>query len=276
MTTPPSTQHSTIHGVRLFLGLALTATAAVLAGCPNPTNPAPPPLSPAEKILQDVRSRPLKSLIIQADPAARAVIDSPSSSSSSKKANILLYITGGPIVNPEILTLDAISVQIAPHTNYARVIVKQEQMIRAQAGAVKPWPLDRVITAEEAEEINLYSAAIVYAVGEKFQQMGHQVSIFSHSFGSFVVPEMLLLYGDTPFKKILITAGRLDMPKASVQNFFNGKHAGFDLDEDGIASKLSLGKSTRREDTDSQIAQAETKFAASGGFCGADSREENR
>ena len=172
--------------------------------------------------------------------------------------------------------MDAISVQIAPHADYARVIVKQEQMIRAQAGAVKPWPLDRVITTEEAEEINLYSAAIVYAVGEKFQQMGHQVSIFSHSFGSFVVPEMLLLYGDTPFKKILIAAGRLDTPKALVQNFFNGKHAGFDLDKDGIASKLSLGKSTRREDTDSQIAQAETKFAASGGFCGADSREENR
>ena len=269
------------HGIRPFLAAA--AAAFVLAGCPNPAKPdnpsnptkTTPGLTPrAREILQDVRSRPLKSLIHRADPAARAVIDSPSSS-SSKKANILLYITGGPIVNPGILTLEAISAQIAEDPNYARVIVKQEQMIRGQAGAVKPWPLDRVITAEEAEEINLYSAAIVYAVGEKFQQMGHQVSIFSHSFGSFVVPEMLLLYGDTPFKRILITAGRLDTPEALVQNFFAGKSAGYDLDTDNIASKLSLGTSTRREDTDSQIAESEREFAASGGFCGTESGKEN-
>ena len=258
------------HGIRPFLAAA--AAAFVLAGCPNPAKPDNPSIPRAREILQDVQKRPLKSLIIQADPAAQAVIDSPSS--SPKKANILLYITGGPIINPDILTLKTISHQIAPHADYARVIVKQEQMIRAQVGAVKPWPLDRVITADEAEEINLYSAAIIYAVGKKFQQMGHQVSIFSHSFGSYVVPEMLLLYGDKPFRKVLIAAGRLDMPQAEVRNLFAGKSTSYGLDKDNIASKLELGNLTRRQHVDSQIAQFEKHFEASGGFCSADSKKE--
>lgn len=141
--------------------------------------------------------------------------------------------------------------------------------------ADKTLPTGRPITDKEAEEINLYSAAIIYAVGERFQRMGHKVSIFSHSFGSFVVPKMLLFYGDTPFKRILIAAGRLDMPEAMVQNFLAGKFASFDLDTDNIASQLNLGKLTRKQDTDFQIAQSETEFAASGGFCGVASRKKN-
>ena len=267
------------HGIRPFLAAA--AAAFVLAGCPNPAKPdnpsnptkTTPGLTPrAREILQDVRSRPLKSLIVEADRAARAVIDSPSSS-PPEKANILLYITGGPVYDTAPLTLEAVSVQIAKNSKYARVILKQEQMIRRTG---KTLPTDRVITAEEAEEINLYSAAVIYAVGERFQRMGHKVSIFSHSFGSFVVPKMLLFYGDTPFKKILIAAGRLDMPKALVQNFSAGKFASFDLDTNNIASKLDLGTINRRQDTDSQIAESERKFAASGGFCGAESRKQNR
>ena len=75
--------------------------------------------------------------------------------------------------------------------------------------------------------------------------MGHKVSIFSHSFGSFVVPEMLLLYGDEPFQKVLIAAGRLDMPEAINQNTFAGKPAGFKLDSYNIASIAQLEKKKR-------------------------------
>ena len=261
------------HGIRPLLAAA--AAAFVLAGCPNPSKPdnpsnptkTTPGLTPrAREILQDVRSRPLKSLIVEADPAARAVIDS--SSSSPKKANILLYITGGPVYDPAPLTLDAIGLQIAAHANYARVIVKQEQMIRR---ADKTLPTDRTITDKEAEEINLYSAAIIYAVGERFQRMGYKVSIYSHSFGSFVVPEMLRRYGDEPFERILIAAGRLDMPEAIVQSFFDGKAAGFNLDADKIASQVSLENRTKREDVDLQIKNDTT----SGGFCGAASKKAN-
>ena len=259
MTTPPrSTRHQ--NGVRLFL--ALVATAAVLVGCPNPTQPSP---SPAEKILQAVRGRSLKSLIIYADPAAKAAIDS--TSPASKPVNIIFYSIGGPILDATEITteiaLKTISDQIAPNSNYARVIVQQEQMIRY---ANKTLPTNRVITAEEAEEINLTSAAIVYAAAEKFRQMGHKVSLFAHSFGSFVVPEMLRHYGDEPFWKVLIAAGRLDMPEEVHRKFFNGIQAGFALDANNIASVVSVVNNNRtvREDVEHRIDQA----TSSGGFCG--------
>ena len=261
MTTPP---RSTLHrnGVRLFLALA--ATVAVLVGCPNPTNSTP--LSPAEKILQEVRGRSLKSLVIWADPAAQAAIDS--TSPASKPVNIIFYIIGGPLLDATEITtetaLKTISDQIAPNPNYARVIVQQEQMIRY---ANKTLPTNRTITAEEAEEINLYSAAIVYAAGEKFRRMGHKVSLFSHSFGSFVVPEMLRRYGDEPFRKVLIAAGRLDMPEEVHRKFFNGIQAAFVLDTNNIASVVSVVNSDRtvREDVEHRIDQAKTK---PGGYCG--------
>lgn len=260
MTTPPrSTRHQ--NGVRLFF--ALVAATAVLVGCPNPTQPSP---SPAEKILQEVRGRSLKSLVIWADPAARAVIDS--TSPASKPVNIIFYIIGGPILDATEITteiaLKTISDQIAPNPSYARVIVQQEQMIRY---ANETLPTKRVITAEEAEEINLTSAAIVYAVAEKFRRMGHKVSLFAHSFGSFVVPEMLRRYGDEPFQKVLIAAGRLDMPEEVHRKFFNGIQAAFVLDANDIASVVSVVNSNRtvREDVEHRIDQAKTR---PGGLCG--------
>ena len=133
--------------------------------------------------------------------------------------------------------------------------------------ANKTLPTNRIITAEEAEEINLYSAAIVYAAAEKFRQMGHKVSLFAHSFGSFVVPEMLRRYGDEPFRKVLIAAGRLDMPEEVHRKFFNGRQAGFVLDANDIASVVSVVNNDRtaREDVEHRIDQAKTK---PGGFCG--------
>ena len=257
MTTPPprSTRHQ--NGIRLFL--ALVATAAVLVGCPNPTQPS---LSRAEKILQEVRGRSLKSLVAKADPAAQAVIDS--TSPSSKPVNIIFYIIGGPTFDAtEITTVDLISGQIAPNPNYARVIVQQEQMVRY---ANKTLPTNRTITAEEAEEINLTSAAIIYAAAEKFKQMGHKVSLFAHSFGSFLVPEMLRRYGDEPFQKVLIAAGRLDMPKEMHQYVSKGIDAGFDLDANDIASTISPynGGRTVREDVDFRINRDRTR---PGGYC---------
>ena len=256
MTTPPrSTRHQ--NGVRLLL--ALVATAAVLVGCPNPTQPSP---SPAEKILQEVRGRSLKSLIVKADPAAQAVIDS--NSPASKPVNIIFYIIGGPTFDAtEITSLELISGQIDSNSNYARVIVQQEQMVRH---ANKTLPTNRIITAEEAEEINLTSAAITYAAAEKFKQMGHKVSLFAHSFGSFLVPEMLRHYGDEPFQKVLIAAGRLDMPEKMHQYVSKGIDAGFDLDANDIASIISPynGGRTAREDLEHRINQA---TARPGGFC---------
>ena len=245
---------------RKFL-LTVATTTVVLVGCSNQNTPEPT-LSPAEKILQEVRGRSLKSLVAKADPAAQAVIDS--TSPASKPVNIIFYIIGGPTFDAtEITTVNLISGQIGPNPNYARVIVQQEQMVRY---ANKTLPTNRIITAEEAEEINLTSAAIIYAAAEKFKQMGHKVSLFAHSFGSFVVPAMLRHYGDEPFQKVLIAAGRLDMPKEMHQYVSKGIDAGFDLDTNNIATKISPynGGRTAREDVEFRIDREKSK---PGGYC---------
>ena len=242
------------HGIRPFL--ALTATAFFLAGCPNPAEPDPP-LSPAQKILQDVKKRDINDLIITADPAAKAAVRSPSS--ASEKINILLFIPGGPLFEPSGFNLTAVGAYIASSTHYARVVLQQEQIIR-----YRTVPPGEIISLEKAEEINLHSAAVIYAAADYFKKKGHRVSLYSHSFGSFVVPEMLRRYGDEPFEKILIGAGRLNMPKLVHENTSKGKPANFTFDAGRLAAKVQLYPFTIEQDVENQIAQAKAKSA---GFC---------
>ena len=120
--------------------------------------------------------------------------------------NIVLVAPGGPEF--ELPPLG----KMIESDRYSRIMVKQEQMIRN-------LPTDRVITDVEAREINLYSAARLYALAKDFKAKGHKVSLYSRSFGSLIVPEMLRQYGDEPFTKIFIAVGRLDMPLAIVDGF---------------------------------------------------------
>lgn len=183
---------------RVFSGIAL-ASVLILFGCPNPTSPPPPaPLSP-EAVLRDARAK------VAQNPSAFYVAD------GALKSNILLISHGGPLF--ELLKLDQININ--SNTNYTRVLVKQEQMIRQANNAL---PTNRTITAEESRQINLYSAAIIYALGEHFQRQGRTVSLYTRSWGSFVSAEMYRRWNDKPFKKILIAVGRLDMPQEIVAN----------------------------------------------------------
>ena len=180
---------------RVFSGIAL-ASVLILFGCPNPTSPPP---SPDEAVLRDVRAK------VARNPSAFYVAD------GALKSNILLISHGGPLF--ELLKLDQINVDRNP--NYTRVLVKQEQMIRHANNAL---PTDRTITAEESRDINLYSAAIIYALGEHFQRQGRTVSLYTRSWGSFVAAEMYRRWNDKPFNKVLIAVGRLDMPQEIVDN----------------------------------------------------------
>ena len=127
------------------------------------------------------------------------------------KSNILLISHGGPLF--ELLKLDQINA--SSNTNYTRVLVKQGQMIHYTNNAL---PTDRTITAEESRQINLYSAAIIYALGEHFQRQGRTVSLYTRSWGSFVAAEMYRRWDDKPFKNVFIAVGRLDMPQEIVDN----------------------------------------------------------
>ena len=182
---------------RVFSGIVLVSL-LILAGCPNPTSP-PAPLSPDEAVLRDARAK------VARNPSAFYVAD------GALKSNILLISHGGPLF--ELLRLDQINAD--GHANYTRVLVKQEQMIRHANNAL---PTDRNITAEESRQINLYSAAIIYALGEHFQRQGRTVSLYTRSWGSFVAAEMYRRWNDKPFNKVFIAVGRLDMPQEIVDN----------------------------------------------------------
>lgn len=185
---------------RVLPGIAL-ASLLILFGCQNPTSPppTPAPLSPDEVVLRDARAK------VAQNPSAFYVAD------GALKSNILLISHGGPLF--ELLRLDQINT--SSNTNYTRVLVKQEQMIRQANNAL---PTDRTITAEESRQINLYSAAIIYALGEHFQRQGRTVSFYTRSWGSFVAAEMYRRWNDKPFNKVLIAVGRLDMPQEIVDN----------------------------------------------------------
>ena len=162
--------------------------------------PPPPPASLApEAVLRDARAK------VARNPSAFYVAD------GALKSHILLIAHGGPLF--ELLEFDRINVN--SNTNYTRVLVKQEQMIRHANNAL---PTDRTITAEESRQINLYSAAIIYALGEHFQRQGRTVSLYTRSWGSFVAAEMYRRWNDKPFNKVLIAVGRLDMPQEIVDN----------------------------------------------------------
>ena len=184
---------------RVLPGIALVSV-LILFGCQNPTSPPPPaPLSPDEAILRDARAK------VAQNPRAFYVAD------GALKSNILLISHGGPLF--ELLKLDQIDIN--SNANYTRVLVKQEQMIRHANNAI---PTDRTITAEESRQINLYSAAIIYALGEHFQRQGRTVSLYTRSWGSFVAAEMYRRWNDKPFNKVFIAVGRLDMPQEIVDN----------------------------------------------------------
>lgn len=210
-----------------YLGLlcvTFVVLGGVLVGCNNPTaSDGGRQLSAAaEQALRTVKARGITSLY--------TVLDSPAGAPFTPGANVMLLLVGGPVFDENFVVQHKDrEVNLPPEStdNYVRVMVRQEHMIRFKE---KTLPTDRFVTPEEASEINLYSTAITYALAEHFKSLGYKVSLYSSSFGSFIVPEMYRQYGDAPFEKVLISVGRLDIPKEIYESFFNGTGGGFEAD----------------------------------------------
>ena len=210
-----------------YLGLlcvTFVVLGGVLVGCNNPTaSDGGRQLSAAaEQALRTVKARGITSLYTVLDPAVREPV--------TPGANVMLLLVGGPIFDESlILTNKDIEGNLPPGSadTYVRVLVRQEHMIRFKNNTL---PKNRFITSEEAREINHISVAATYALAEHFQNKGHKVSLYSSSFGSFIVPEMYRRYGDAPFKRVLISVGRLDIPREIYESFFNGTGGGFEAD----------------------------------------------
>ena len=115
--------------------------------------------------------------------------------------NVLLVAHGGP----EFALLPISQFSHYDDASYKLVVVKQGQMLRSRINR-------RTISPTEAQDINLTSIAILYALAQDFQGNGHKVSLYANSWGAFLAVEMLRQYGDAPFEKLIISSGRLDMP----------------------------------------------------------------
>ena len=185
----------------LFLS-AMLAAAGLFIACPNPSG-SDENLTTELRILNAVRAK------VRANPKAFYISDPITSGD-----NILLFGQGGPAFDVGVME----TVKDFRSPAFTLVVVKQEQMVRAEN---KTFPVNRIITVDEAREINLHSAAIIYALAEDFKRKGHKVSIYSHSFGSVLMPEMYRSYGDKPFEKVLIGVGRVKMQEALVKNRLN-------------------------------------------------------
>ena len=201
-----------------LLCVTFVVLGGVLVGCNNPTaSDGGKQLSAAEQALRTVKARDITSLYIPLETVTPG-------------ANVMLLLVGGPIFDEnDIVAHKGRKDNLPPGSadTYVRVLVRQEHMIRFKE---KTLPTDKFVTAEEAREINLYSVAITYALAEHFKSRGHKVSLYSNSFGSFIVPEMYRRYGDAPFEKVLIAVGRLDIHKEVYESFFNGTGGGFEAD----------------------------------------------
>ena len=196
--------------MKTFFALA----ALVLFSCIPPGSSSKAPKTPQE-VLRAVEKMNLKSLY-----TSDAIVPN---------VNIVLVVPGGPQFKPPSLG------NTIQNTAYARVMVKQEQMIRTEK---KQIPTDRFISDQEAREMNIYSAAMLYTLAKDFRAKGHKVSLYSRSFGSFIVPEMLRHYGDGPFTKIFIAVGRLDMQIEMVNSVAKGESRKFREDGKTVDSKF--------------------------------------
>lgn len=220
--------YSQRHFIKNHLGIlyiTFVVLVGAMVGCDNLTDSDGKHscnIAAADEVLCAVKDREITSLYTVLDPAPGASI--------TPGANVMLLLVGGPVFDESFVLQHKnrnVNLPPGPADTYVRVLVRQEHMIRFKD---KTLPANRFVTAEEAREINHISVAATYVLAEHFQSKGHKVSLYSSSFGSFIVPEMYRRYGDAPFKRVLISVGRLDIPKQIYESFFNGTGGGFESD----------------------------------------------
>ena len=212
---------------RFALLVAAQALALLLYSCDPPesggSSPAyPPPVTKAQaqNALTDIQTKYAGNMSALYTAEAGGV---------STGDNVLLVAHGGP----EFALLPISRFSHYDDTSYKLVVVKQGQMLRSGINR-------RTISPTEAQDINLTSIAILYALAQDFQGNGHKVSLYANSWGSFLVEEMLHQYGDAPFEKLLISSGRLDMQNQVVEGRRNNIQRQFQRDGTTIFAKTDV------------------------------------
>lgn len=136
---------------------------------------------------------------------------------------IIVYAQGGP--TSKLYTEDIEETQF---NSYYRVYVKQSQHINTTINTNE-------ITFEQAiTEVNI-STEIYHTVLKHFKDKGKTVIAMSHSLGSFILPNVIATKPNIA-DKVVLMAGRLDMPKVVWNGFRDGDVYDF---PDGINPKAS-------------------------------------
>ncbi len=136
---------------------------------------------------------------------------------------IIVYSHGGPTEK-----LDLEDIEEPQFENYYRVYVKQAQHINTTISKNE-------ITFNQAIQEDNVSTDMYYNVLKHFKDQGKIVIAMSHSLGSFIIPNVLATKPNIA-DKVVIMAGRLDMPDVVWKGFRDGNLYDF---PDGITPKPS-------------------------------------
>ena len=200
----------------LNLGLTLRFGAPGVR-CAGEAEPDPLALVEREKIvatrqLAVMRLIPLTSLptdvtgLYKAMPGGAADADT-----------VWLFSQGGP--EPE---LDAADLTEFPgHEN--RILVNVHQVQTLNPGLIEDGRLDSIERVRVEMDV---SVEILDRVIRHFKARGKKVVVFSHSFGSFILPRYLALKGPGAADRYVIMAGRLDIEKEVWENRLGKLHEG--------------------------------------------------
>ncbi|MCY4524718.1 MAG: hypothetical protein OXB84_08270, partial [Halobacteriovoraceae bacterium] len=103
------------------------------------------------------------------------------------------------------------------HVHQAQTLAKNSEVDGLDARLLSG---DKIISMAESRKAALKSAEILYKVAKHFKDQEKTVYVLTHSFGSFVILHTLA-YHENVFDKIVVTAGRVDMPLTVVNAFKN-------------------------------------------------------
>ena len=149
------------------------------------------------------------------------------------KDTVIVYSEGGP--ETKTLAQDLEDEHITQFKNYYKVYPRQAQHINQSIN-------QNEITFEQAIEEDAISTDIFQRVVKHFKDEGKYVVAMSHSFGSFILPNVIDKYPNMGIDKVIVMAGRLDMPEVVWQGFRDGNLYGF---PDGITPVADGGRSPK-------------------------------
>ena len=131
---------------------------------------------------------------------------------------VWLFSQGGPVTE---LDSGADLTEFPGHED--RILVNVHQVQTYNPGLIDDERLDSVARVQAEMDV---SVEILDRVIRHFKARGKRVVLFSHSFGSFIVPRYLALKGPGGADRYVIMAGRLDIERKMYENRLSKLHDG--------------------------------------------------